>query len=378
MYTGHIRSRKAKNGKISYQIIIEGDRDPMTGERQRFYETVRGTKKEAEYRLSNKLHDLNNGITFTKPSAMKLSDWLDEWMKLYTQKLSPTTRVSYGERINKRINPYLGIVPIGALSPIDIQEWVNKLHTEEKLKGKTVKNVYHILNTALEKAKMIHKIKENPCDGIELPTVEKPDIEVFDEKEIETLLRVSDGTDMYIIVILELALGLRRGEIDALKWEDVDFENSVIHITRSRLMAGSEKVTKSPKTKAGIRDLYLGDVVASILKNEYAKYCHDKMKPGFVDSGYIIHKKDGTQYSPDSLTQKWVRFRQKHGLKEVRFHGLRHTCATMMIAKHVDHKTVQARMGHSDIRTTLNTYTHCLPSMNKAAGDQLDVLFSGR
>ena len=132
MYTGHIRSRKAKNGKISYQIIIEGDRDPMTGERQRFYETVKGTKKEAEYRLSNKLHDLNNGTTFTKPSAMKLSDWLGEWLRLYTGKLSPTTKASYEERISKRIIPYMGNTPIGALTSMQVQEWVNDLHDKEK------------------------------------------------------------------------------------------------------------------------------------------------------------------------------------------------------------------------------------------------------
>lgn len=378
MYTGHIRTRKNSDGKASYQLIIEGDRDPITGQRQRRYESIKGTKKDAEITLINRLHDLNNGITFSKPSPMKLSDWLTEWMKLYTNKLSPTTKASYQERISKRIAPYLGSIPLGALTPSAVQCWINTLHEEENLKGKTVKNLYHILNTALEKAKAVHKIKENPCNGIELPTVEKPEIEVFDETEIEQLLNVARGTDMYLITVLELSLGIRRGEIDALRWDDVDFDNSLIRIVRSRSMAGKEKVTKSPKTKAGIRTLHLGDVTAAILKEEYEKYCQEKQKPGFVDSGYIVHQKDGSQYSPDSITHKWIRFRRKHGLKEVKFHGLRHTCATMMVAQNVDEKTIQTRMGHSDIRTTLNTYAHCLPSMNKAAGDKLDVMFGNR
>ena len=376
MYTGHIRARKSKDGKTtSYQLIFEGEKCPLTGARQRLYESYKGTKKDAEMLLINRLHDLNNGIAFSKPSAMKLSDWLAEYMKLYTSKLSPTTRASYEERISKRIDPYLGSIPIGALTAKQVQEWVEELQDEEGLKPKTVKNLYHILNTALKKAQTVHKIKNNPCDGIELPEVEKPDIEVFDESEVERLLRVTKGTDMYLMAVLELSLGIRRGELNALRWEDVDFVNNVIHIRRSRSMAGKEKVTKAPKTKAGVRDLYLGDNVAELLKNEYTKYCEDVQKPGFTDSGYIIHKKDGTQFSPDSITQKWIRFRRKHGFKEVKFHGLRHTCATMMVAQNVDNKTVQVRMGHSDIRTTLNTYAHCLPSMNKAAGDKLDTMF---
>lgn len=181
---------------------------------------------------------------------------------------------------------------------------------------------------------------------------------------------------MYIIAVLELYLGIRRGEMNALRWDDVDFEKGVVHITRSRSMAGNKKVTKTPKTKSGIREIYLGDVATEFLKDEYERYCQDKKKAGFIDSGFIIHKKDGTQYSPDSLTQKQIRFRRKHGLKEVKFHGLRHTCATMMIAQNIDSKTVQARIGHADIRTTLNTYVHCLPSMNKSAGDKLDMLFT--
>lgn len=376
MYTGHVRPRKTKSGKPAYQMIIEGERDPKTGKRQRIYETVKGTKKEAEVALNNRLHDLNNGIVFIKPSAMKLSDWLDEWLTLYTGKHSPTTKASYEERIKKRIVPYLGQIPIGTLRTDQIQKWVQILQDDEKLKAKSIKNLYHILNASLKKAKVIRKINENPCEGIELPTIEKPDIQVFNENEIFDLLRIAKGTDMYIIAVLELYLGIRRGEMNALRWDDVDFEKGVVHITRSRSMAGNKKVTKTPKTKSGIREIYLGDVATKFLKDEYERYCQDKKKVGFIDSGFIIHKKDGTQYSPDSLTQKWIRFRRKHGLKEVKFHGLRHTCATMMIAQNIDSKTVQARIGHADIRTTLNTYVHCLPSMNKSAGDKLDMLFT--
>lgn len=375
MVTGHIRKRKAKDGRTSYQIILETERDPATGKRQRFYKTINGTKKDAEKELVRMKYSLDNNGSIFAPSAIKLGDWMEEWLSKHLIKQEETTKASYRERTEKRILPYLRNIPLKHVNNSHVQDWVNQL-SEEGLAPKSVKNLYLILNGAMKKAKKLNMIDHNPCDDIDLPTIERYEAEVYDTQEIQQCLNAAKGTDMYLIAVLELSLGLRRGEIAGLQWSDIDLENGMIFITQNRVNAGGKKVVKAPKSKAGRRVLQIGGKVAALLTEEHQKYCKKVKQNGFVDSGYVIHKKDGTPFSPDSLTQKWIRFRRAHNLKEIRFHDLRHTCATQMVAMKVDNKTIQARMGHADIQTTLNIYAHCLPSMNQEAGDKLDVLFN--
>lgn len=378
MSTGHIRKRPTKDGKPSYQLIVESEKDPITGKRQRFYKTVNGTKKEAEVTLTRMKAEIDGSGAIAKPSALKLSDWMAEWLELYLPNIEATTRANYVERITTKLNPYLGSTPLKNIQTSMVQQWVNDLSKKENLAPKSVKNVYLNLKAALDKAVLLNMIPQNPCTGVELPKLVKYQAEVYDDIEIEKLLQETKGTDMYLFIVLEISLGLRRGEIAALEWSDIDFEKSVIHITKNRVIAGKEKITKSPKSQAGIRDLYIGEQLHALLSEEYKRYQADKNAMGgdFVDSNLVIRQKNGKGFSPDSLTQKWIRFRKDHGLKEIRLHDLRHTCATAMLSAGVSPKVIQTRLGHSDISVTMNIYTHSLPSMNKDAGDKIDeVLF---
>ena len=143
----------------------------------------------------------------------------------------------------------------------------------------------------------------------------------------------------------------------------------------ARVTVNGDVIEKAPKSDAGIRDIWLGDEALKIFIDEHNKYLAETKKVGFKATDYVIHTKNGEAYAPDSISQKWERFRNSNNLPKIRFHDLRHTCATMMIAAGVDPKTVQTRLGHSDVQITLNTYSHCLPSMNKAAGNTMDMLF---
>ena len=377
MFTGHIRQRKNNSGKPTYQLVLEGDRDPLTGKRNRKFESIKGNKKDAEVALNRRLYELNNGINPIKPSAMKLSDWLDQWLDTYLPHIAETTRAGYQERIKTRLKPYLGKYPLNTLSTSIIQTWVNTL-SNDNLSPKSIKNVFLNLKAALDKAVSLKMLPENPCNQVTLPALVKYQASVYNEQEIEQLLKIAKGTDMYLLVVLELALGIRRGEVGALQWSDIDFEKGIVHITRNRVIAGNKKVTKPPKSVAGIRDIAVGDNVLELLKDKYEEYQTNINKVGFADCGYVIHKKNGEPYRPDSITQKWERFEKKHGLRPIKFHELRHTCTTTMMAKGVDIKTIQVRLGHSSVQTTMNIYAHCLPSMNKSAGDKLDALFGSK
>ena len=376
MVTGHIRKRPTKDGKASYQITLETEKDPVTGKRQRTFKTVRGTKKEAEATMNNMRYELENGNAILKPSALKLCDWMAEWHKLYTAHLSPTTRSGYKQQIDFRIVPSLGKIPLNSLKTNDIQAWVNWLSHDEGLSAQTVKNIFLNLSSALEVARKQKMIPSNPCEDIILPPLKQYKAQVYTPEQTKKMLTVAKGTDMYLIAVIEAYLGIRKGEIAALKWEDIDLVNGVIHIARSRVTVNGKVVEKSPKSEAGIRDLWLGAETLKIFQTEYEKYLVETKKAGFNATGYVIHKPNGDPYIPDSISQKWERFRDANKFPRIRFHDLRHTCATTMIANGVDPKTVQTRLGHSDIQVTLNTYSHCLPEMNKAAGDKMDSIFS--
>ena len=377
MSTGHLRRRTSKTGKVSYQVIIEYEADPITGKRQRSYKTA-STKKEAEAILERMKNEASNDGIF-KPSTLRLADWLHEWLGLYLPNIEETTRAGYKERIENKIIPYLGNIPLKHLKTSEIQYWINSLTKDEGLAPKSVKNIFLNLKASLDKAVTLHMIATNPCTGVELPKLKKYKAEVYDETEIQQLMNAVKGTDMYLFVVLEIFLGLRRGELAALKWEDVDLDNGIVHITKNKVIADGKKITKAPKSQAGTRDIAMGDKLTAILKKEKLKYLEDKLKYGaeFIDSGNVIRQPKGNEFSPDSLTQKWIRFRKAKGLKEIRLHDLRHTCATAMLNADVNIKVIQSRLGHSDISTTMNIYAHALPSMNKDAGEKIDSMILG-
>ena len=229
MATGHIRKRETKKG-ISYQITVEGERDPITGHRERHYKTVYGSKKQAEAMKRKMIDEFENGGIST-PSSMKLYDWLNQWVTQFSPNIQPSTKDSYIECINNRINPYLGSIPLKTLNANAVQLWINHLNTY--LSVKTIHNVYNILNPALKKAVKLRMITHNPCEGVELPKREKYQAEVYDDDDITTVLELAKGTDIYLMVLLELTVGLRRGELGALTWDDVDFVNKTITINKS-------------------------------------------------------------------------------------------------------------------------------------------------
>lgn len=376
MVTGHVRKRTTKGGKASYQIILETEKDPSTGKRQRVYQTVNGTKREAEATLTRLKAELSNGNGIMQPSVIKLGNWLDDWMRLYNAHLSPTTRTTYKQQIETRIVPMLGNTPLNMLNGNQIQAWINDLSLKQGLSGKSVKNIFLNLKAALDKAEELQMIPRNPCKYTVLPNIKKFTAQFYSMSEVQTILNTAKGTDMYFPLVIEFYLGLRKGEIAELKWSDIDLENGIVHITRSRVGCEDGVIVKSTKSDAGIRDIPLNQTTLAIFKNEYARYLENTRKIGFVDSGYIIHQDNGEPFVPSSIPQKWKRFCEQHKLRKIRFHDLRHTCATILIASGVDVKTVQTWLGHSDIQVTLNIYAHCLASMKKAAGDKMDFLFA--
>ena len=317
--------------------------------------------------------DLEEG-NVTTLSSMKLADWVDRWMDIYLPNIEETTRVGYQEKVDTYIKPVLGDIPLKALKADNVQVWINDM-AKRGLAPKTIRNAYNNLNAALKKAVVQRMLPYNPCAGIELPKLKKYHAQVYNTTQIKTALNEAKDSDMYLILLLLVTVGLRRGELAALRWENVDFQKGVINICENRVHGKNKVVTKAPKSVAGKRTIAVGDEVMAALGKARLDYYRDKAEvAGFKDLGYVIRKPDGTPYHPDSLTQKWERFVKQKGLPPVRLHDLRHSNATALIEAGVSAKVVQQRLGHSDVNITLNTYTHVTPRMDENAAETIDKL----
>ena len=210
--SGHIRDRII-NGKLSRQIVIELTPDPVTGKRRRIHKTVNGTKKEAEKIKRKMIEELENH-TYIADNNISIAEWANQWKALYLIDLSPTTLQGYEYQIEHYIvNMPIGSIKLQELTTSDVQVWINTLSAESPLSGKplsakTVKNVYHNLSAAIDKAVQLEMVKRNVCKAVTLPRVKKYRADVYDEDEIQQLISAAKDTDMELPVLLAVSLGL--------------------------------------------------------------------------------------------------------------------------------------------------------------------------
>ena len=372
MATGNIRERRRANGEMSYEITVEGERDAFTGQRNRVYKTVRGSKKEANAIMRQMMADMDRGIAIRK-CPKKISEWMDEWLELYIPNVEETTRVGYKTKVRNYIKPYLGDIYVQSLRTPHVQRMVNDM-IARGLSPKNIRDTYNNINAAMKKALVLRMIPYNPCEGVVLPKLKRYKAKVYNINMIHQVLNVAEGTDMYLPILLCTTAGLRRGELLALRWEDIDFQNNILKVRHNLVRGEKDYIIKEPKSESGIRDIHIGSEVVSYLKKERAKYVTDMMNYGigFRNYGFVIRQYDGSPLKPDSMSRKWRRFLETNNLPPIRFHDLRHSHATALIQAGVSPKVVQERLGHSDVQITLNTYTHVLPEMDIEAAETLD------
>lgn len=387
--SGHIRKRNTQSKEPCYQLVLELPLDKSTGQRKRIYHTVHATKKVAEQLLHNMIYDYENQ-SYIKKTDLSVSEWMDDWYSLYSKEfLSPTTLQSYKYNIEHYIKPSnLGHLSIQDVSSADVQDWINELYNQspvsgKALKPKTVKNIYHNLSAAFDKAVENELIKKNVCKKVRLPKPEKYHAEVYDENEVKQLLNAIDGTDMMLPITLDLILGLRRGELLGLKWHHIDFEKKIITIEDNLVEVNKDidknrTLTKKPKSTSGERKIPITDSTVELLKKGRREYLTSKIALGekFHDGDFVVCQPNGEPYKPASFSKKFRNLLEKNNLKHIRLHDIRHTNATLMLSHGVSPKVAQMRLGHSDFSTTMNIYSHVLESMEVSAAKAIeDTLF---
>ena len=326
-----------------------------------------------------KLKALGDSIQAPAPEQPKpgilLRDWLDLWYQTYKKSnLRPNTQMSYERRIYQHIIPALGNIQIDKLTTNDIQQFYAKLkqggrllRTElygEGLSDQTVRGIHTTLHAALDQAVAEKLLFRNPADGCRLPSAKAREMQVLTPEEIQRLLIQAKEDNCFELLLLELSTGLRRGEICALQWDDLNLRTGELRVERQVHRVKGKLVTSPPKTKAGNRSVILPAPVVNVLKTY----------KGTVNSRWMFPSpvKEDSPKDPAAVRKRLQTVLERAECKKIRFHDLRHTFSTSALEHGMDVKTLSTIIGHVSSSTTPNIYAHITDEMRRTAAVKID------
>jgi len=333
------------------------------------------TKAECEKKLKALLTTKKESEPKVPQQDMTVAQWLDFWYQTYKKpNLRPNTQMSYERRIYQHIIPNLGPIPLNKLTTGDIQQFYaalkqsGRLLRQERygdgLSNQTVRGIHTTLHAALDKAVSEKIIPRNPSDFCRLPSAKAREMQVLAPEEIQRLLIQAKEDSCFELLLLELSTGLRRGEICALQWEDLNFRTGELQVKRQVHRVRGELVVSEPKTKASNRSVILPAPVVTVLNNYKTGISSAWMFPSPLN--------ENSPRDPTAVRKRLSTILERADCKHVRFHDLRHTFATASLEHGMDIKTLSTIIGHVSTSTTLNVYAHVTDEMRKTAAAKID------
>ena len=371
---GNIRKRKDGRWEGRYTA----GHDPETG--KPIYKNVLGrTQAEAKSKLKAAIEETKS-LDVTKTGKYTVGAWMDEWFENYAKiKVRPSSHQTYRGYIDNHIKPNIGKVPLEKLTSLELQKLYKKLltsgridrveskHQAKGLSPKTVRNIHQIIASAMKLAKEQKIIAADPTEGCALPKLEHREMKTLPVEQLTSFLREAEGRGVFEMYYVELATGLRRGELLGLKWEDIDFEHGNLRVKRQIARIDGEIVEAPLKTKNSYRTLPLAEDTIVVLNQQ-------RKKVG--SSPWVFPSPTGGPISPDSVLHMLHRVLKRAGLPKVRFHDLRHTFATLALQNGVDVKTVSGMLGHFSAGFTLDTYAHVTTAAQKEAARTMEKVLT--
>ena len=383
-----------------YQAIINY-KDENSKRKQKWVSTgikvARGNKRKAlqkaeEYRIefenlfnlkekirqendeqSRKYMQLREKLRFIDPNQyydenILFFDYLILWINKVKNNLELTTYTAHMQMINSRIKKYFTSNPIKLLDmeAIHIQSFYDTL-LDDDLKPTTIIRYHAIIRKALDYAFKMDLIINNPADKVRLPKKNSFISSFYSETELNTLFEKSKNDPLELVILLTSFYGLRRSEVLGLKWSAIDFKAKTITIKHTivEVKIDGKKVVMGKdrtKTNSSYRTLPLTNEVIRALKNakerqiNYRKNCKSNYNNDFKN--YVCLKPNGTLIKPEYVTRHFPILLKKNGLRTIRFHDLRHSCASLLLSRNIPMKAIQEWLGHSDFSTTANIYAH--------------------
>lgn len=325
-------------------------------------------------------------------SSVKLGDFCGQYLEIAKTTLSPPTYEFYKNKINTLIIPALGHLKLKDITPVHIQQFVNELSKATKVKrsglpdeegttlaASTVRRYLTVLQSVLKQAVKLGLIADSPAkaERLTLPKTQTPKVEIFTKQEAAEMLACLEQEDLQFQTLVQLAIftGARRGELTALKFSDIDYEQRKITIERAAYKPVGEPLALKPPKDYETRTVTVNASCIELIKMLKAEKIEDAQRLGskWIEGDWLFTQWNGEMMNPQTPSKQFPKFLAKNGLKRRKFHSLRHTSATLLLYAGVNIKQVQGRLGHGDIETT-NKYLHLIEEADVEAVNKLDIM----
>ena len=347
--------------------------DPETG--KRITKNVLGkTQAEVKEKLAKAIEE-SKKLDIVRSDEYTVAEWLRLWYELYAKpNIRPTTADSYHRGIESHVIPRIGSIKLKKLTSRDIQKMYKDLQENGRLRkskkpqrglsNATVRGIHMMLHNALDRAVRERLILRNPTEDCIIPKIQKQEMKILHPEDMKAYLEAADKRGVLPMFYLELVTGIRKGELTALLWSDLDEERRTISVSKQAVGDRNRNVTISrPKTENSVRKISIPESAVELLQQEHEKH---------PDNPWMFPSpKTGEMYHPDSIAKLHEKILRDTGLEHIRFHDLRHTFATMALQNGVDVKTVSSMLGHYDAGFTLRTYTHATRQMQEQAAEKM-------
>lgn len=369
---GHIRQR----GKAGTWYAVIDLRD-STGQRKRKWQALQAKgKREAQIELAGLIKEIDDG-DYVERDRKSLGEFLDNWERDWASvNVSLKTSERYSQILRLYVRPQLADKRMQAIGAADLNRLYAELH--QKISPRTVRHVHRLLFQIFAAALKWGNIKRNPAALVDAPKVPPTEAAVLKAAEIPQMFDALRGSDLFSIAVVALGTGMRRGELCALRWQDVDLDGARLKVERSLEQTRRWGLRfKEPKSARGRRSISLSPAVVAEIRNHWKAQQERRLSLGLgksPDDGLVFCNCDGTPLTPDPLTGRFCDAMKKAGLGHIGLHTLRHTHASQLITSGVDVLTVSRRLGHSSASITLNVYGHLLTTEDRSAEIMQGVL----
>ena len=368
--------RKREDGRWEGRIVVGHD--------EKGHPKTKNVLAKTKSECSAKLKALKASLQEQKPEKpkgdMTFGTWLNHWYQRERKpQIRPKTQADYENRIYQHIIPELGSIPLAKLTAADLQQFYNHLKEGGRLlrvekygpglSDRMVKSCHVTCRMALDQAVAQGLILKNPALSCKAPVTRPKEMQVLTGEEIQRLLIQAKEDGCFELLLLELTTGLRRGEILALRWDDLDFRTGVLRVERQIQRIRGKLVVSQPKTRASSRSILLPTPVLKILEQYRQSVTSRWMFPS--------PRKGDSPRDPTAVRKKLSAVLKRAGCPAARFHDLRHTFATSALEHGMDVKTLSTVIGHVSSATTLNVYAHVTDEMRQKAADKIDRAITG-
>lgn len=376
----HVRQR-GKAGR--WYAVIDLGRGPDGKRRQKWIALRRDirTKREAEAEARKLAVQRDEGEL---PSAdrMTVAQLMEEWWKFKNEDWSPSTRQLYREHIENNIVPLVGALRISKMTPREIEQFYRRLmkgHSGKRpLQPQTVGVIHSMLSGAFKLAVRWELLPKNPFQNVSKPTGEPKPKTVLNADEFRRLTQELSSTRMALPVLMLGTTGLRRSELLALRWKNVDLDAGVVRVEEGLVRAEGGYVVKKPKSKKGVRDIPLPSLVVSALRVHKTEQERRRAEagPAWVDRDLVFDNGLGDFWLPNTFSAALNAAARKAGIPHLTPHALRHSFASIVYDQTEDLKLVQELLGHSTLAVTADIYTHMFETRKRRAAELIDAIFS--